>query len=199
MSATGSDAEGAGFDVLREALRRKEWGDHTVLSMCATASDEHGDFQVAIIQEGHGEPVWEPAQCNVDGPEAEYQEVMNHFSHFYRQWQAERYEVFGEWKPKQEGGGMTVLRDGEPELVRGPQKGSVQRPNEYEIRTTALPSGAKGVDWLGYFNSRFTGYGPFRGLHDGSKITIECSEDDAPQLIETVDEAIEYANEKVRK
>ena len=64
----------------------------------------------------------------------------------------------------------------------------------YEIRTTPLPAGALGDDWRGYFNSRFTGPRRFRGQHDGNKITIECSADDAPQLIETIDAAIEYAN-----
>jgi hypothetical protein len=91
-----------------------------------------------------------------------------------------------------------VSRDGEPRLIRGPHLGSLQRPNEYEIRTTPIPAGAHGANWLGYFNSRFTGPRPFRGLHDGNKITIECSPDDAPQLIETIDEAIEHANEQVK-
>jgi hypothetical protein len=91
-----------------------------------------------------------------------------------------------------------VSRLGEPKLIRGPHLGSLQRPNEYEIRTTPLPAGALGVDWRGYFNSQFTGPRRFRGLHDGNKITMECSADDAPQLIEAVDSAIEYANEHLK-
>jgi hypothetical protein len=94
---------------------------------------------------------------------------------------------------------MTVSRDGEAKLIRGPQTGSLQRPNEYEIRTTPLPPGAHGADWRGCFNSQFTGPRRFRGYHDGiNKITVECSPDDEPQLIETVDAAIAYANERVK-
>ena len=87
-----------------------------------------------------------------------------------------------------------VSRDGEPELIRGSQPGSLQRPNEYEIRTTPIPAGPLGVDWLGYFNSQLTGQRPVRGLHDGSKIIVECSPEDETGLIEAIDSAIEYAN-----
>lgn len=92
-----------------------------------------------------------------------------------------------------------VSRDGEPVLVRGPSSGSMQRPNEYEIRTTPLPSGDVGENWRQCFSSQFTGPRRFRGWHDGKRITIECSEDDASELVETVDAAIEYANNRVFK
>jgi hypothetical protein len=85
-----------------------------------------------------------------------------------------------------------VSRDGDPVLIRGPQSGSLHRPNQYEVRTTPIP----GEAWRGYFNSRFTGQVRFRGQHDGTKITIECSADDASKLTEVIDAAIEYANGK---
>ena len=50
-----------------------------------------------------------------------------------------------------------VSRDGDPLLKRGPQVGSAQLQNQYEIRTTPLPTGPKGADWLGCFNSRLRG------------------------------------------
>ncbi|GBE65990.1 hypothetical protein MFM001_24520 [Mycobacterium sp. MFM001] len=90
-----------------------------------------------------------------------------------------------------------VSRDGEPELVRGPQPGSAKRPNEYQIRTTPVPAGAHGADWLGLFNSQLAGP-PFTAYHDGNKIIVECRPDDEPTLVETVDAAIEHANERLR-
>jgi hypothetical protein len=93
-----------------------------------------------------------------------------------------------------------VSRDGEPVLIRGPRRDSVQMQNQYEIRTTPLPAGARGADWRGYFSSRFTGPGRFHGWHDGNnKITIECWPDDYSEMIEKVDSAIQYANEKLRE
>ncbi|WP_407688039.1 hypothetical protein [Mycobacterium sp. HUMS_1102779] len=91
-----------------------------------------------------------------------------------------------------------VSRDGEPVLVRGPLSGSLQMANKYEIRTTPIPAGHHGTNWLGYFNSQFTGQKAITGYHDGHKITIECWPDDEPRLIETVDAAIEHANERVQ-
>jgi hypothetical protein len=91
-----------------------------------------------------------------------------------------------------------VSRVGEPELKRGPLEGSLQRPNEYWIRTTRLPGGAHGANWLGYFNSQVS-RPPFCGHHDGNKIIIECWPDDDPQLTEKIDSAIEYANERLRE
>jgi hypothetical protein len=38
--------------------------------------------------------------------------------------------------------------------------------------------------------------GRFVAQHDGIKIVAECWPDDEPDLIEVVDAAIEYANEK---
>jgi hypothetical protein len=87
-----------------------------------------------------------------------------------------------------------VSRDGEPELIRGPQQGSVKLPNQYRIRTTQIPGGTYGVDWLGFFNSQFTGPRNITGHHDGKIAIVECGPDYASKLIETVDAAIEYAN-----
>ena len=87
-----------------------------------------------------------------------------------------------------------VSRDGEPELIRGPQQGSVELPNQYRIRTTQIPGGKYGVDWLMFFNSQFTGPRKIPGHHDGNSAIVECSSDYASNLIETVDAAIEYAN-----
>jgi hypothetical protein len=98
-----------------------------------------------------------------------------------------------------------VSRDGEPELIRGPQSGSVKLKNQYELRTAPVPAGADGYNWVQFFNSqftgprsRFTGPRPISGYHDGNKIIVECWPDDASELIETVDAAIEYANERLK-
>jgi hypothetical protein len=90
-----------------------------------------------------------------------------------------------------------VSRGGEPELTRGPQPGSVKRQNQYIIRTTQIPGGAYGVDWLGFFNSQLIGP-RVSAYHDGNKIVVECSPDDESKLIEKVDSAIEYANERLK-
>ncbi len=92
-----------------------------------------------------------------------------------------------------------VSRDGEPVLKRGPSTGSARQQNEYTVRTTPIPAGAYGVDWLGSFNSRFTGQTSIPGLHDGSKMTVYCWPDDEPNLFEKVDSAIEYANERLKE
>ena len=85
----------------------------------------------------------------------------------------------------------TVSRVGDPRLVRGPSVGSVKQQNQYEIRTTPLPSGPKGTNWRGYFNSQLTG-GQFLAQHNGTKIVAECWPVDEPNLAA----AIDYANEK---
>lgn len=90
-----------------------------------------------------------------------------------------------------------VSRDGEHRLVDGPLSGSVQKPNEYGMRTTPIPPGESGIDWLGYFNSQLTGL-PFSGYHGGDKITVDCWPDNELRLVDTVDAAIEYANEQVK-
>ena len=46
-----------------------------------------------------------------------------------------------------------VSRYGEPELTRGQLPGSLKQPNEYKIRTTPVPAGAHGCDWIQFFNS----------------------------------------------
>jgi hypothetical protein len=83
--------------ALREAFGRKEWGD-TVLAIAATHADENGNFEVALLDEGSGEPVWEPTRCNVNDPASEFDEVIDDVCNFYEQWQADRYGQFGEWK-----------------------------------------------------------------------------------------------------
>jgi hypothetical protein len=90
---------------------------------------------------------------------------------------------------------LSISRDGEPVLKRGPAVGSVNRQNQYEIRTTPLPAGPRGANWCGYFNSQLKG-GQFLAQHDGTKIVAECWPDDEPSLTAVVDAAIEYANEK---
>lgn len=89
-----------------------------------------------------------------------------------------------------------ISRDGEPELRRGPTPGSRKQPNEYWIRITPVPPGDNGIDWLGHFNSQLS-QPPFSGYHDGNKIIVECWPDDEPNLIEMVDSAIEYADERI--
>ena len=90
-----------------------------------------------------------------------------------------------------------VVRDGEPVLTRGPSHGSVKQPNEYKIHTTPVPDEAHGVDWLGVFNSQL-GRPPFSGYHNGTEIIVECWPQDEPRLVETVDAAIECANERLK-
>jgi hypothetical protein len=90
-----------------------------------------------------------------------------------------------------------VARDGGPVLTRGPAQGSAKRPNEYKIHTTPVHSEAHGVDWLGFFNSRLSGP-PFTGYHNGNEIVVECWPKDEDRLVETVDAAIDYANQRLR-
>jgi hypothetical protein len=90
---------------------------------------------------------------------------------------------------------MSVSRDGEPKLIRGPQTGSLQLQNKYTIRTSALPPGPRGEDWRQCFNSRFPQHHPIAVNHDGNEITAECWPDDKSKMVEEVDSAIEYANE----
>jgi hypothetical protein len=92
-----------------------------------------------------------------------------------------------------------VSRTGEPQLKRGPGPGpaSAQWPNKYWIRTTPLPAGARGYDWLQLFNSQLL-RPPFSGYHDGNKIDVKCWPDDEPRLTVAIDSAIEYANERLR-
>jgi hypothetical protein len=95
-----------------------------------------------------------------------------------------------------------VSRDGDPELIRGPQTVSGKLPNKYRIRTTLrttqIPAGADGYNWVQFFNAQFTGPRKITGYHDGESAIVECWPDDASKLIETVDAAIEYANERVK-
>jgi hypothetical protein len=91
-----------------------------------------------------------------------------------------------------------VSRDGEPKLIQGQLPGSAKLQNEYEIRTTPVPVGATGYDWAQFFNSQFTGQKAISGHHDGrNKITVYCWPDDQPNLIEKVDSALGYANDRL--
>ncbi len=77
-------------DVFR-ALARKGWGDHTILTICATDCDDQGNFEVAVFDEDDlREPVFEPARCNVNDHMAELDQVMNAVIDVYQEWQAER-------------------------------------------------------------------------------------------------------------
>ena len=89
---------------------------------------------------------------------------------------------------------LNISRVGEPRLVSGPDVGSVEVQNVYEIDTTRLPGYPRGENWRGYFNKQLTG-GQFLAYHDGTKIVAHCWPDDKPQLTEVLDTAIEAANE----
>ena len=90
-----------------------------------------------------------------------------------------------------------VSRDGQPELKRGPTPGSLKLLSEYQIRTTRVPAGAGGYDWVQFVNSRLS-RGPITGRHDGrNTIIAQCRPKDAPELIEAVDSAVEYANQRL--
>ncbi len=82
-----------------------------------------------------------------------------------------------------------------PKLPPRPPRG--MRSVRYEIRTTALPAGAYGVDWRGFFNDQLKSP-PIIAYHDGNKITVACHPDDEPEWLEKVDAAIEYANERLK-
>ena len=94
------------------------------------------------------------------------------------------------------GGWPGVSRDGQPELIRGQLPGSVRLQNKYKIRTTPIPAGACRRDWIGFFNSKLS-QSSVSGNHDGNEILVECHPDAEPKLIETVDAAIRYANERL--
>jgi hypothetical protein len=97
--------------------------------------------------------------------------------------------VTGEWPG--------ASRDGEPELIRGQLPGSVQLPNKYNIRTTPVPAGACRRDWIGFFNSKLS-QSSVSGYHDGNAINVEYDPGDESKVIEMVDAAIEYANERLK-
>lgn len=92
-----------------------------------------------------------------------------------------------------------VSRFGEPELVKpGHSPGSsLIQPDEYKIRTTPVPRDAYGADWRGYFNDQLKNP-PITAIHDGNAITVYCHSDEQPDWLETVDAAIEHANERTR-
>ena len=69
------------------------------------------------------------------------------------------------------------------------------------MNTRSTPRGfplRRSVDWLGFFNSQLNGP-PVSGYHNGNKIIVECWPDDEAQLIEKVDSAIEYANDRLTR
>jgi hypothetical protein len=88
-------------------------------------------------------------------------------------------------------------RDGEPVLVFEQPPGSLQLQNKYKIRTKRVPAGAYGANWRGFFNSKVS-QPPISGYHKGNQITVDCNPDDESRLIETVDAAIQYANDQLR-
>ena len=90
-----------------------------------------------------------------------------------------------------------VCRDGEPELIRGPLPGSLKMQNKYKIRTTPVPAGAHGENWLGFFNSQLS-KSPVAGIHNGNEISVECWPGVESRMVEAVDAAIEYANKQLR-
>jgi hypothetical protein len=97
----------------------------------------------------------------------------------------------GEW--------TDIKRDGEPELVDSGDHGSTQFQHEYHIRTTPIPAGPKGDNWVQLFTSQFTGDRTMSGYHDRQTIAIVyCPPDDEPKLAETVDAAIAYANTRLQ-
>lgn len=75
---------------------------------------------------------------------------------------------------------LNVSRDGEPVLKRGPAVGSVKRQNQYEIRTTPLPAGPRGVNWCGYFNSQLNG-----GVSSLSTMESRSSQNAGPMMSQT--------------
>lgn len=92
--------------------------------------------------------------------------------------------------------GISVSRDGEPVLKRGPSGSSLDQQNQYEIRTTPLPPDPQRTNWRLCFNERLRG-GQFLAIHDGiSTIVAECYPADEPNLAAVVDAAIEYANKR---
>jgi hypothetical protein len=69
------------------------------------------------------------------------------------------------------------------------------------MNTRSTPRGfplRRSVDWLGFFNSQLNGP-PASGYHNGNKIIVECWPDNEAQLIEKVDSAIEYANDRLTR
>lgn len=91
---------------------------------------------------------------------------------------------------------LNISRIGEPVLTRGPDVGSAERQNQYEIHTTPLPDGPRRDNWAISFGKHLPG-GRFLAQHDGiSKIVAECWPDDEPDLTKEVDAAIEKANEE---
>jgi hypothetical protein len=81
---------------LKEACRRKEWGDATAFAIYTTYSDEHGDFEVCV-QDDFGQVANVSARCNVNDPDGELQMVLGMVYECYQEWQAQRYELYGEW------------------------------------------------------------------------------------------------------
>jgi hypothetical protein len=84
-------AEAGALFAALPGLGRKGWGDHTVLTICATNCDDQGNFEVGVFDEDDTrEPVFEPVRCNVNDHDDEIQRVMDTVIDFYLEWQAER-------------------------------------------------------------------------------------------------------------
>lgn len=76
------------FDGLREAFKRREWGDITALSLAATYPDDDGNFEIAVLDH-FGEPVFTPSKVNVLDPEGERQTMLSLVYEYYLEWQTD--------------------------------------------------------------------------------------------------------------
>ena len=66
------------FAQLRAGAGPQEWGWYTVVKIRATNPDKDGNYQVGLVEEGEGEPVWEPVQCNRNGdPDEELDDLIS--------------------------------------------------------------------------------------------------------------------------
>jgi hypothetical protein len=85
---TTAEEARAMWDGLKEAWRRKEWGDITALSLAATYPDEAGDFEVTLL-DANDELVFTPCRVNVLDPDGERQTVLGMVYEFYQEWQTD--------------------------------------------------------------------------------------------------------------
>jgi hypothetical protein len=77
--------------------------------------------------------------------------------------------------------------------------GSAKKQSACFIRTTPIPLTVAGYAWVKYFDSQFAGLKEIAGYHNRmDTIVMWCWPADEPKLIEEVDAAVKYANEKSR-
>lgn len=89
----------AALDSVFGAMRASPagWGDKTILRVCVTDVDEHGEFELAVIRDGDEDAYYEPSRCSINDPEGERQEFYAQVDSLYAEWRRDREDRWGRW------------------------------------------------------------------------------------------------------